>query len=286
MVADPNYLYRDLFEASSHLKNLSKKVDDISDERIAVYQAFRAVTGLGDPITPELQDRNVKGILKNIFGRSPKHGVLQRKLLGTTTDVVGRAAITPNPELDMDQVGIPEDKAWDIYRPFVIRKLVQRGMPRLRAALAVKEKEDPARTELMKVMSERPVIINRAPVIHRYGMMAAWPHLVKNDTMQVSPLVVGGFNADFDGDAMQYHVPVSDSAVDEAIQKLLPSRNLFAAADFEVHYKPSQEYVGGLYSASTARDRSAPRTFSSKKEAISAYKRGEIGPGQRVVILT
>jgi DNA-directed RNA polymerase beta' subunit len=84
---------------------------------------------------------------------------------------------------------------------------------------------------------------------------------------------------------MQYHVPVSDAAVDEAIQKLLPSRNLFAPADFEVHYKPSQEYVGGLYSASTARDRRAPRTFADKKEAIRAYKRGEIGPGHRVVIL-
>jgi DNA-directed RNA polymerase subunit beta' len=122
-------------------------------------------------------------------------------------------------------------------------------------------------------------------VLHRYGVMAFWPQLVKNDTMQVSPLIVGGFGADFDGDAMQYHIPVSSSAVDEAINKLLPSRNLFSAADFNVHYKPSQEYTGGLYSASTTKSRKGPRTFSSKAEAIHAYRRGEINAGQQVTIL-
>jgi len=116
-------------------------------------------------------------------------------------------------------------------------------------------------------------------------MLAAWPKLTKSDTMQVSPLVVGGFGADFDGDAMQYHVPVSNEARDEAIKKLLPSRNLFSVSDFGVQFKPSQEYVGGLHFASTDRSRKAARTFATKKEAIHAYQRGEISAGQRVEIL-
>ena len=138
---------------------------------------------------------------------------------------------------------------------------------------------------MLKIMSKRPVVINRAPVLHRYGVMAFWPQLVKNDTMQVSPLIVGGFGADFDGDAMQYHIPVSSSAVDEAINKLLPSRNLFSAASFNVHYKPSQEYTGGLHAASVKKSRKGPKTFSTKAEAIRAYRRGEIDVGQQVTIL-
>lgn len=285
VVADANYLYRDLFAADDNLKNLAKKTDDISEERLAVYGAFKAVTGLGEPINPEVRDRRVRGFLGHVFGRSPKHGVVQRKLLASTTDVVGRAAITPNPDLDMDHVALPEDKAWEVYRPFVIRHLVRRGMRHLQASQAVKDHDERARKALLKVMSERPVIINRAPVLHRFGMLAAWPKLTKSDTMQVSPLVVGGFGADFDGDAMQYHVPVSNEARDEAIKKLLPSRNLFSVSDFGVQFKPSQEYVGGLHFASTDRSRKAARTFATKKEAIHAYQRGEISAGQRVEIL-
>jgi len=285
LVSDTNYLYRDLFEANKFLRENAKKSDDIGEERLSVYDAFKAVTGLGDPISSDAQEKQVRGILREVFGKNPKYSVVQRKLLSNTTDLVGRAAITPNPDLDMDQVGIPEEKAWEVYQPLIIRDLGRRGIPKLDAARAVKDRSAVARKELLKIMSKRPVVINRAPVLHRYGVMAFWPQLVKNDTMQVSPLIVGGFNADFDGDAMQYHVPVSSSAVDEAINKLMPSRNLFSARDFNVHYKPSQEYTGGLYAASTKKNRKGPRTFSSKAEAIRAYRRGEIDAGQQVTIL-
>lgn len=285
LVSDTNYLYRDLIESNKFLRENAKKSDDIGDERLSVYDSFKAVTGLGDPVSGDAQEKQVRGILSEIFGKNPKYSVVQRKLLSTTTDLVGRAAITPNPDLDMDQVGIPEKKAWEVYQPLVIRSLVRRGVPKLDAARAVKDRSDIARKEMLKIMSKRPVVINRAPVLHRYGVMAFWPQLVKNDTMQVSPLIVGGFGADFDGDAMQYHVPVSSNAVDEAVNKLLPSRNLFSAADFNVHYKPSQEYTGGLHAASTKKSRKGPKTFSSKQEAVKAYRRGEINAGQQVVIL-
>ena len=286
LVSDSNYLYRELFDANQNLNKMSKRVADVGHERLAVYTAFKAVAGLGDPLSEELKEKKVRGILKHVFGTAPKYGVVQRRLLGATTDVVGRAVITPNPNLDMDQVGIPENKAWEVYRPFVVRYLVRRGMARINAARAVQDRSEIAKNALLSVMNDRPVVINRAPVLHRYGMMAAFPRIVKGDTMQVSPLVVGGFGADFDGDTMQYHVPVSEEAKKEAVDKMLPSRNLLAAADFKVQFKPSQEYVGGLHAASTRVDRKRPpRSFATKEDAVRAYRRGEIDVGQRIVIV-
>ncbi len=287
LVADPNFLYKELFDANRGLRDMSHELgDDVGDERLAVYQALKGVVGLGDPIHPRNKERQVRGILKHVFGHSPKVGVVQRRLLGSAVDFVGRSVIIPNPDLDMDQVAIPEDKAWDIYRPFIVRHLVRKGMPRLQAARASKERSAEARKALVAEMEKRPVIINRAPTLHRYGMMAAWPRLTKNKTLEVSPLVVGGFNADFDGDAMNYHVPTTDEAVQEAAEKMLPSRNLFSASDFGVTYLPSQEYLGGLYEASASVDtKNAPRSFATAEDAIRAYRRGDININRQIEIM-
>jgi DNA-directed RNA polymerase subunit beta' len=244
------------------------------------------VTGLGDPTHPKNQERQVKGILKHVFGASPKLGTVQRRLLGSTTDLVGRAVIAPDPDLDMDQVGVPENQAWSIYRPVLIRHLVRRGMPRLQAARAVEERHEVARKALLDEMDNGVVVINRAPTLHRYGMMAARPRLVKGNVLKISPLVVSGFGADFDGDAMQYHVPVTDEEKEEALSKMLPSRNLLSAASFKVHYLPGQEYVGGLYESSARVDNDKPPlTFATAADAVRAYHQGRIGVGRRVEIL-
>jgi len=285
LINDANFLYKELWDASDNLKKMSELSDDVTEERLAVYKAFKGITGLGDPIQPEHREQNIKGILKHVFGSSPKYGTVQRKLLGTTVDLVGRATITPNPNLDMDQVGLPIDKAWTLYQPFVVRRLVRRGMGTLKAMQAVKDRTDAALTELQGEMKTRPVIINRAPVLHRYGVMAFWPQLTSSETLEIPPLTVSGFNADFDGDAMQFHVPSSDSAVKESVNKLMPSRNLLAAGDFDVNYSPSMEYVGGLWAASSERDKKPVRSFRSKKDALRAYARGEINVGQRIEVL-
>lgn len=287
LVADANYLYKELFEANQNLSELQQEVDDVGDERLAVYNAFKAVTGLGDPVHPKLQERRVQGILKTIFGSSPKFGSVQRRLVSSTVDLVGRAVITPNPDLDMDHVGLPENRAWDLYKVFVIRRLRRRGMPGLEAAKQFENRSSLARSELLNEMEERPVIINRAPVLHRFGIMAFRPKLVKGDTLQVSPLVVGGFNADFDGDAMQYHVPFDDKAREEALDRMLPSRNLLSPADFKSPmHVPRQEYVGGLYHASTARDDvRRPRVFRNINDLRAAFKRGEVDLSDRIEVL-
>jgi hypothetical protein len=278
LVADANYLYKELIETNDNLRTMGGEVSDIGDERLAVYDAFRAVTGLGNPVHPKLQEKQVRGVLKHIFGPSPKLGTVQRRLIGSSVNLVGRAVISPNPDFDMDTVGIPEEKAWDVYRNFVVRRLKRRGLPVMEAIKHVKERSPLARQEILTEMSERPVFIDRAPVLHRFGIMAFWPKLVKGDVMQVSPLVVGGFGADFDGDAMQYHVPVDDAAREEAIELMMPSKNLLSPGDFKspVH-KPSQEYVGGLHAATSAPSkRKRPHYFATRADAVAAYRRGDI----------
>ena len=241
MVGDANYLYKELIDANNEIKEASKSFSNLSDHRLALYDAFKSVTGMADVSNPKLEQKNVKGILKQVFGDNPKFGVLQRKLLASNVDMVGRAAITPNPDLDMDQVGLPEDRAWSVYKPFIMRRLVRRGVDRFKAAEMIESKSGMAKEALLTEMDSRPVIVTRAPVLHRYGVMAFKPRLIKGSTLQVPPIIVKGFGADFDGDAMNYHVPTTDEAVKDAMEKMLPSRNLFSVKNFKVHQLPMNE---------------------------------------------
>lgn len=286
MAADANYLYKDLFEANENLKHMAGAVDDVGAERLAVYNALKAVVGLGDPVNPKHQETGVKGVLKNVFGTSPKFGVVQRKLLGSTVDLVGRAVISPDPDLDMDEVAIPEGSAWEVYRPFVVRRLARAGVSPLEAARQTRDKTDRARTALLAEMGERPVVITRAPVLHRYGVMAFWPRLTAGNTMQVSPLIVKGFNADFDGDTMNFHVPASDGAVKDAVEKMLPSKNLLAVRNFRVHQVPANEFAGGLFHATSATDAARPeQVFRTLADLKEAFHDGRVNADTRVVVL-
>lgn len=286
IVADANYLYKDLFEANQTLQKLRTRVDDIGDERVAVYQAFKALTGLGDPINAKTAEKQVQGILAKIFGRSPKYGVVQRSLLSSPTDLVGRATVIPDSNLTMDEVGLPETKAWELYQPFIVRRLVRRGLPQTQAAQMIKERKPLARQMMLEEMQQRPVIINRAPVLHRYGVMAFWPKLTSGDALRTNPMINAGFGLDHDGDAMNYHVPFSPAAVEDALEKMLPSRNLLSAGHFKVHQTPGKEFLAGLYSASTGRaEHKPPRTFVTRQDAIRAYQRGDIDADHPVEIL-
>jgi len=253
------------------------------DERLQVYRGFKAVSGLGDPVAAKSRDRGVRGLLKHVFGDSPKAGMFQRRVVGASVDTVGRGVITPNPSLNMDQVGLPEKKAWIIYRPHVMRNLVRRGMGAMAAARNIADQTDVARKALVEAMSTRPVMISRAPALHRYNIMAAWPILTKGNTLQIPPIITPGFNADFDGDNMNFHVPATEEAVQDAVNKMLPSRNLRAVRDFDVHYYPRQEFLLGLHLASTSKKPArSVKTFRSKADVIAAYKRGELGVDDRI----
>jgi DNA-directed RNA polymerase subunit beta' len=211
--------------------------------------------------------------------------MVQQKLLGTPVDLVGRAVVVPNPDLSMDEVGLPEARAWAVYSPFIVHRLVRKGVGRLEAVQAVKNRSDLARGAMLDEMKERPVLVNRAPVLHRYGLMAFWPKLVKGDVLHISPPVVSGFGMDFDGDASNYHVPATDEARDEAAAKMLPSKNLFSTHTFRVHYLPRLEYMGGLYSATAPPADKRPRVFRNRHDAIQAFRRGELDLNHPIQIL-
>jgi DNA-directed RNA polymerase subunit beta' len=177
----------------------------------------------------------------------------------------------------MNQVGLPEAKAWNLYEPFVVRNLVQSGMPAMQAAKAVESKSKAAYQALKDVVTQRPVLINRAPTLHKYGIMAAWPVLTKSETLQIPPALVAPFGADFDGDTMSYSVPVSQEAVDEAVEKMMPDKNLLSASTDKPNYMPSNEYLQGLYFASRKPDRKKNKiVFNTKQEAIKAFAQGKI----------
>lgn len=210
---------------------------------------------------------------------------VQRQLLSTTTDLVGRSVIAPNPDLDMDHIGIPEQQAWDLYKNFVVRRLKRRGLSLVRAMEEVKGQSPLARQELVDEMAERPIVANRAPVLHRFGIMAFYPKLTAGDVLQISPLIVKGFGADFDGDQMNFHVPVSEQAKSEAIDRMLPSRNLLSPADFQTPvHGPINEMVGGLYYSTTARNHRPATRFRSVQDALNALHRGDISAGDLVDI--
>lgn len=287
LVNDMNYLYKEVFDANQSLKELSAATDDVGEERLNLYRSIKAVTGLGDPTQPKNQERGVKGLLEQVFGTSPKYGTLQAKLLGTPVDLVGRAVVVPNPDLDMDHAGLPEAKAWSVYNPFIIRRLIRRGVPKLQALAYAKDRHPLARKALLEEMDARPIIIDRAPVLHRYGMMAFYPKLVKGDVLQMPPLIVAGFGLDFDGDQMNYSTPASDEAVTEAVEKMLPSKNLFATNTFnKPNYQPRQEFLSGLHTATSSTNmKKPPRVFATKQDALNAYWRGQVDADQRIEIV-
>src|SRR6185312_2815326 len=131
------------------------------------------------------------------------------------------------------------------YKPFIVRRLVRRGMDSLQALKSATARRPEARQALLDEMNDRPVILTRAPVLHRYGVMAFRPKLAAGDALRTSPLIIKGFGGDYDGDMMNYHVPFSDEAAQEALAKMLPSRNLLSVSQFDVHQLPINEMAGG-----------------------------------------
>ena len=288
LVNDANYLYKEMFEANSNLKDIQTELGEAASgpERLATYNAFKAVTGLGDPISQKSRDKKIQGVLKSVFGSNPKFGTLQRKLISTTVDNVGRAVITPNPDLDMDSVGLPEEQAFKAYDKFITRRLVRQGMSFRAAREQVVNKSKLAREILMEEMDHRPVYISRAPVLHKFGIMAMRPRLTKGSTLQVSPLIVKGFNADFDGDAMNYHVPSTEKARQEALDTLLPSKNLFSLSNLKsVMHAPANEYIGGLFHATKATSERPKKIFRTIADMRRAYESGSVDINDRVQIL-
>lgn len=278
MAADSNYLYKDLIAARDDLAAAKGTLPDdmLADARARVYSSYKALTGLEEPKDEKLQSKGVKGLLKWVFGDSPKTGAAQRKVFGGSVNMVGRGTIVSDPSLTIDQVGIPENQAWSIYEPFVVRELIQGGYPATDAVKMVAEKKPAAYEALKKAVKARPVMLNRAPSLHKFSVMGFEPVLMKGGTIRLNPNIITPFNADFDGDNMNFHVPVSMRAAAEIREKMLPSRNLLSVRSFKAHYLPIREYGQGLYLASRQAPGKPTKSFDSVDSLRRAYQQGMV----------
>lgn len=201
--ADLNELYRDVIETGRNIKDLTKELgpEGAAEERLNLYNGVKAAFGLGSPITPEGRARNIKGAIRQVIGDRPKTGLMQSQVISKPVDMVGRGVVTPDKNLDMDTIGIPEESAWTIYAPFIMRKLVRRGYPPEKVLELVKNRDNTAKLAMLEEMNSRPVIVDRAPTWHKFNLMAFNPVLSGDKSLRVSPLVNTGFNLDHNGDS-------------------------------------------------------------------------------------
>jgi len=271
--SDLNELYQGLGAVNEQLHHLEDLPDgDKADLRRDLYDGVKAVQGLGDPITHK---QNLKGIFRQIAGtRSPKGGFFQSRLTRRRQNVSGRSTITLGPDLDVDQVGLPEEMAWTLFRPFAVRELVQAGHKQADALKEMETRSPVGRQALEAALRKRPVWLNRAPSLHRHSIMALEPVLTPGKDIKINPLTVKGWNADFDGDSMSVHVPVTPAAVEEAKQRK-PSDILFAAGTEKLMLVPGQSAALGLYLMSH-KDGDPVGSFDSEKEALKAAEKGDI----------
>jgi DNA-directed RNA polymerase subunit beta' len=249
--SDLNDLYRRVINRNNRLKHLlelgapdvivrneKRMLQEAVDSLIDNSQRGKALSRRGR--------RELKSLSDMLKG---KKGRFRRNLLGKRVDYSGRSVIVIGPRLKLHQCGLPKTMALELYRPFVISRLVKHNYAsNVKGAKRIIEREKPEVWEVLEeVIKERPVLLNRAPTLHRLGIQAFEPQLVEGKAIQIHPLVCSAFNADFDGDQMAVHVPLSDKSVKEARELMLSTKNLLKPADGQPIVGPAKDMVLGIY---------------------------------------
>ena len=249
--SDLNDLYRRVINRNNRLKRLlelgapeiiirneKRMLQEAVDSLIDNGRRGRAVSGSGNHKLKSLSDM-LKG----------KQGRFRQNLLGKRVDYSGRSVIVVGPELKLHQCGLPKRMALELFKPFVMHKLVAKGMAHnIKSAKRIVERARPEVWDVLdEVIKDRPVLLNRAPTLHRLGIQAFEPVLIEGSAIQIHPLVCSAFNADFDGDQMAVHVPLSREAVAEARQVMLSTRNLLLPSSGEPTVAPTLDMVLGCY---------------------------------------
>ena len=292
--SDLNDLYRRVINRNNRLKRLlelgapdvivrneKRMLQEAVDSLIDNSQRGKALSRRGR--------RELKSLSDMLKG---KKGRFRRNLLGKRVDYSGRSVIVVGPSLKLDQCGLPKSMALELFRPFVISRLVSHNYAaNVRGAKRFIERNRPEVWEVLEeVIKERPVLLNRAPTLHRLGIQAFEPTLIEGSAIQLHPLVTTAFNADFDGDQMAVHVPLSQKAVWEARELMLSSRNLLKPADGEPIISPSKDMVLGVYYLTTqgqVRDHLGDgRIFSTIDEVEMAYQLGHVEVHTKIKLLT
>jgi DNA-directed RNA polymerase subunit beta' len=232
-------------------------------------------------------NRPLKSITDMIKG---KQGRFRENLLGKRVDYSARSVIVVGPELKLHQCGLPKKIALELYQPFIIRKLKEHGLAdTIKSAKRMLERRDPEVWDILEeVIYQHPVLLNRAPTLHRMGIQAFEPVLVEGNAIRLHPLVCGGFNADFDGDQMAVHLPLSVEAQAEAHTLMMSTHNIFSPASGKPIISPSQDIVMGVYyitfMAVDERPVEKLKVFKDAKEALLAHEQRKIETHERIVV--
>jgi len=266
MVSDLNKHYRDVGVINKNFreaKDFLTKEDNIKTAN-DLYLTVKALQGFSDPIT--YSKNKYKGTTTELG--EMKTGLIQGALWTKRQDLSARSTITVNPDLDLDQIGIPKSTAYTIFKPFIVRDMKDSGIKPSDALKYYKEEDPLAWNSLGNVIKNRPIILNRAPSLHKHSVQAFKPILVDGKAIQLNPMINKGFNADYDGDTMSIHVPVSSEAVDEAYG-MLPSKILFKHGDNQLIPELSKDYIFGVHALSKI-EKNTGKSFKSIDEAKKA----------------
>jgi DNA-directed RNA polymerase subunit beta' len=286
--SDLNDLYRRVVNRNNRLKRLL----DLGAPDVIVRNEKRMLQEAVD----SLIDNSRRGKAVSARGRRPlkslsdylkgKQGRFRRNLLGKRVDYSGRSVIVIGPELGLHQCGLPKNMALELFQPFVINRLVEYNYAiNVKGAKRIIEQQRPEVWEVLEeAVKERPVLLNRAPTLHRLGIQAFEPVLVDGDAIQIHPLVCAAFNADFDGDQMAVHVPLSKRAVKEARELMLSSRNLLKPSSGDPIVGPAKDMVLGCFYLTMeqqvvkegAREGDSLPTFADMEEVQLAYELGKL----------
>tara|TARA_R100000388_G_scaffold94994_1_gene84938 strand:+ start:7130 stop:11446 length:4317 start_codon:yes stop_codon:yes gene_type:complete len=285
--SDLNDLYRRVIIRNNRLKRLIdiKAPDVILRNEKRMLQ--EAVDSLYDNSRKSNAVRNNNRPLKSLSDMlKGKSGRFRQNLLGKRVDYSGRSVIVVGPELKMHECGLPKEMAVELYKPFIIRRLIERGYVKtVKSAKKVVDRRDAVVWEVLEnVIDGHPVMLNRAPTLHRLGIQAFQPVLIEEKAIRLHPLACTAFNADFDGDQMAVHLPLSHDAVLEASVLMLGSHNILSPANGGPIAVPSQDMILGLYYLTKPDDgrKGEGKTFSSPAEVLVAFDQGKLDTHAKV----
>ena len=280
--SDLNDLYRRVIIRNNRLKRLIDiKAPDVilRNEKRMLQEAVDSLFDNSRKSSAIKTDSNrpLKSLSDSLKG---KQGRFRQNLLGKRVDYSARSVIVVGPELKMHECGIPKDMAAELYKPFIIRKLIERGIVKtVKSAKKIVDRKEPVVYDILEyVMKGHPVLLNRAPTLHRLGIQAFQPKLIEGKAIQLHPLSCTAFNADFDGDQMAVHLPLGNEAILEAQVLMLASHNILNPANGAPITVPSQDMVLGLYYITKIRPgaQGEGMTFYGEEEAIIAYNEGKV----------
>ena len=275
--SDLNDLYRRVIIRNNRLKRLIEiKAPDVilRNEKRMLQEAVDSLLDNSRKVNAVKTENNraLKSLSDSLKG---KQGRFRLNLLGKRVDYSARSVIVVGPKLQIHECGLPKEMAAELYKPFVIRKLIERGIVKtVKSAKKIVDRKDPIVWEILEnVLKGHPVLLNRAPTLHRLSIQAFQPVLIEGKAIQLHPLVCTGFNADFDGDQMAVHLPLGNAAILEAQLLMLASHNLLNPANGAPIQVPSQDMVLGLYYMTKPRKglKGEGMTFYSPEEVIIAY---------------